>query len=160
MKLLLTYSFWKMVFISQNLSTFTQYTFFELLIILGLTLVDILLLGVYFLRKRNAICKRKLQRKPIIKQSWNKNKKIHIFTCLWYWRWKIPVFLCAVNIPLSWTHFFKSSQISISLIRPNNFLLSKCSFFVDDDTICVVENIIAELISTLGMKSQAVIDWF
>ena len=46
------------------------------------------------------------------------------------------------------------------LIRPNNFFLSKLSFFVDDDTICAVENINAELISTLGKKGQAVIDWF
>ena len=33
-------------------------------------------------------------------QLWNKNKEIYIFTCFWYWCWKILFFMWSYN-PLS-----------------------------------------------------------
>ena len=50
----------------------------------------------------------------------------------------------------------------MALINDVYVRISKSSLlnFVDDYTICATENTIAELISTLGKESQAVIDWF
>ena len=50
-------------------------------------------------------------------QSWNKNKETYIFTCFWYWCWKILFFLCGVKILyqqfltfLSFMNPFRSSR--------------------------------------------------
>ena len=65
-------------------------------------------------------------------QSWNKNKKIYIFTCFWYWCWKRYCFLCGVKIPyqqfltfFSSINIFRSSrsQMFLKLVALKNFAI-------------------------------------
>ena len=54
-------------------------------------------------------------------QSWNENQEIYIFTCFWYWRWKILFFYVELKkIPyqqlltfLSFINIFVSSRLQL-----------------------------------------------
>ena len=97
-KLLLTYSFQKMFFIGQNLKyVHMTYSFVKVLIFFWLTLVNIYCLEFisHYIKEIMDISKNSKGN-----ESWKRNKKTHIFTCLWYWCWKILFFSsCRVKIP-------------------------------------------------------------
>ena len=97
-KLPLASSFQKMFFIGQKLKHVHMTYFLELLIFFWLALV-----GIYCLELISHYIKEILHVSPSYtgNQSLNKIKERYIFTCLWYWCWKILFFLVLSKNSLS-----------------------------------------------------------
>ena len=113
----------------------TFFFFFELFIFFTLTLMDICFLE-YFSQSSKKYLDVNIKSKG--NESWNKDKEIHIFTCLWYrWYWSQTcksqqIYLKKGSFPVS-TYFRETHRLMYK--NSNSFVyifVVICQFFSDE----------------------------